>query len=108
MSEKSDKVDKLIKWRTNGDFITDDDSSITPTILWDGKISEINNRDKEFSMDGVLKRELDNLEQRKENIEKSLETANKKEKKYLEGRLEVVDEIVEKNKIHNRFEILDI
>ena len=90
-----------------GSLVSPDDDSITPVIS-NTIFSENNNKDKEFSTDGISDREFNGLDKRHKNLLKSKENATQKELQYLEDRIDFVKEKIDENRIHNRFEILDL
>ena len=86
-------------------YITED--NLTPPLPKDNIIREINNKDKEFSTDGIEERTFNCLDGRVKYLLKSQEEA-KKQLEEIEERLESVKLKTKDNTIHDRFEILDI
>ena len=102
------KEKDIIKFNTENGYISNDEKTLTQPLPRDTTIYPNNNKDKEFSSDGVEEREEGNKYNRKKNLLKSMENATEKEKKYLKENLEIVKEEIDRDAIHSRFEILDL
>ena len=107
-------IDSLIEWGYNANsinptsLISPGESSLTSLLPRDITIYSNNNKYHPFSIDGIDKRTLNFQEQRLKNLLNSKEKASKAEVEDIQLRLDMVELKIENNKIHSRFEILDL
>lgn len=100
-------IDSLIDWNSGDDHFVSEDN-LTPMLPRDETIYSNNNKDRPFSEDGIDERSEACMERREARLSSLKEYVDKKELVYLKERLGDVRLKIENNKIHSRFEILDL
>ncbi len=102
----AEEIDEFVEMRGGDGYITE--STLTPHLPKDETIYALNNKYGEFSWDGIDERCESYLEQRESNLLESKGKASSEELGDIQSRLDIVHIKMENNKIHDRFEILDL
>jgi hypothetical protein len=102
-----EEIDDFIKFNdVGGTFLTEE--TLTPIKPKDETIYDLNNGTIPFSSAGIEDRVDLCLDIRKENLLASALEADEEELTEIRKKLDIVNEKIDKDKVHDRFEILDL
>lgn len=102
-------IDDYIKFNTKVyDYVYIAEKTLTPPLPKDETVYDLNNGATDFSSEGVEERADSCLEQRKDILFKWAKHADDDELSDIRETLDIVNSKINKDKIHDRFEILDL